>query len=201
MVSIDDKIRQIVLELLAEEGQTREGLREKPQPTCFILGKVPLIDWTVAICQIQQKVSPEMLRPGDYLLLTELSLSDLAKIALGIADTLASSWVAQALAREISVYIVKSGLEKARGRLAYQELFVSYERKLAAYGVTFTEEDNLAHLWSRRESSCHEIVTLSDLDGLEPYSRLELAPGAIVTYAAKEKIKQNHLQLCHCKQE
>lgn len=197
MSSFEDLVREIVARVLEEKEQV-----SKVEPSkLYLLGQETFSESMISSLQETYQISferPGELRVSDILVLTGLSPSQLAKAALGISDDPETELVMQALLRGTALYVLKTSELLMQANLDYQQLFVSYERRLREYGVIFSDEAQLlAQLLGQKGIGGGDVLTRTDITLLPNDSQLIIKPGSVLTYAAKELIKEKRIQVTY----
>lgn len=199
-MELDEKIKQIVLEVLDKQNsQAVENKSPKKLGICYVIGErktslpsSPLINFL----PLSEKEELPELSTKDCLLAASLSLSDLAKVALGIADNRVTKLFMQALLKTLPIYIIKEGIEGTSGSLSYQKLFVTYERTIQSYGIRFIKKEQLGSIFSSPSSKTFPAtLTLADIAHVKKFETLELSQNTVITYAAREKLHALHVQI------
>lgn len=142
-------------------------------------------------------ISPEKIRirPHDYFLVPMLSQSDLAKIALGIADNSLTKWFAFLLDRNIKVHLYREGLLRSYENKRYSALFVGYERTILEYGVAIVAKNLFLKTIQKNMNQNHGILTLTDIRSLPDNSELSVKSNTVLTMSAKDAIEEKNIRL------
>ena len=127
--------------------------------------------------------------PTDKLILNGLNLSNLSKIALGIADNYETRQIQLALKNGLEIFCITDSLEKIRGNPNYETLFVKYERVLKSFGVKFLSEERFAQeIHNSRTRS--KVLTFSDVEELAYGDTLVVDPNTILTATVKDRLNE-----------
>ena len=199
MESLDEKIRKIVLELLNNPASLSTSKKRDNKKCLLLIGRVTAdlnLDPLAKCYELKWFDGPfqgnELLNDSLEIVIPRLSLSQLAKISLGVVDDNLTDWVSSILLKSRPIYLLREGMPIVSGSKAYQVLFRRYERILTEYGIRIVTIEELVR---QKNNKLPQIVTLSDLFGLSSGSELLLQRGAIITYAAKEEIQKRGLQI------
>lgn len=195
MSTLEQLVREIVEELTTSPPTCRF---QKPKKHRLITVSFP--DFPLELLEVYDIVAEDKelknigdLTNEDLVVIGNISLSDLSKLALGIADNQVTSLGMKALLARATLFILHPELG---GNTHYQRLFVSYERTLKDFGVCFLNKGEVACRLSMSQKKGPEVMTEADVKKVSG-SFLYLEEGTILTYSAKEWLNQNGITILY----
>lgn len=134
-----------------------------------------------------------------------LSRDIIAKAALCISDVFETKWIENCIAKGLKVIVRKSGLKAFSGleSRAYVNKIMGYYEDLKSYGIEITD-DLLSFHGSDIEKdeevkpiplSSKKVITEKDIDSSFKDKTIVLNPGDIMTSLAKEKAKNQGINI------
>ncbi|MFT8318054.1 MAG: hypothetical protein ABF651_07270 [Sporolactobacillus sp.] len=145
------------------------------------------------VSETKAHVDPEALDEQTQVLFPFLSPSDLAKAALGIADTLETKWLAYCFQHRIKVAVLREGMPhfQKEASMAYRSLFASYERIVRTFGLRIVTKKQFLQ---EKIPTRNEIITSGDLENLTVNGDLVLSDDAIITPLAMDEMKRRKIR-------
>ncbi|MGO3732673.1 MAG: hypothetical protein ACTJHC_05785 [Vagococcus sp.] len=144
----------------------------------------------------------EVLSKDETLILNQLSLETLSRVAQMMPSTTEESQIIDRLLSKKSVTVLKSGREYA-SRLAtcsyaMKRDIIGYEQKWQSFGATFVEENEL-----KKKEPGKELLSVNKLKKLvrSGCKEIEILPSTIVTPLAKDFIREHQLNLIILRKE
>ncbi|MFX3616148.1 MAG: hypothetical protein ACE3JK_01285 [Sporolactobacillus sp.] len=148
-----------------------------------------------SVSEAKAYVDPEALSLDEQtqVLFPFLSPSDLAKTALGIADTLETKWLAYCFQHWIKASALHEGMPyfQKEASMAYRSLFASYERIVRTFGLRIVTKQQFLQ---EKIPTRNEIITSGDLESLTVNGDLVLSDDAIITPLAMDEIKRRKIR-------
>jgi hypothetical protein len=199
---LEELVRRIVQELILEKEPTFLPAVHKPK--VYILAEMSseiMADMDEVGKQYQlvfiDEISDSLSRRAydkEFLLIPQISKSNLAKTALGIADNRETEIIQQCLNMGMEIILWKEGLSSSspHSTLAYSKLFVTYERLIQEFGITITKKKDFLQRFQEKQQ---RVLTAKDIDGLSPNSFYKVDKEIMITNLAQEQLKEKNIQL------
>ncbi|PAD88055.1 hypothetical protein CHH55_09850 [Niallia circulans] len=199
---LEELVRRIVQELILEKEPTFLPAVHKPK--VYILAEMSseiMADMDEVGKQYQlvfiDEISDSLSRRAydkEFLLIPQISKSNLAKTALGIADNRETEIIQQCLNMGMEIILWKEGLSSSspHSTLAYSKLFVAYERLIQEFGITITKKKDFLQRFQEKQQ---RVLTAKDIDGLSPNSFYKVDKEIMITNLAQEQLKEKNIQL------
>lgn len=131
-------------------------------------------------------------RSTDFLLLTALTPSDLAKGALGIVDNFVTACFSYCFQRGLPVYRLHQAFEPPTPHCQpqYAQMFSQYDRQLQTFGLRTTS-------WSALAATQHQqkLITAEMVRELTPNTVLTVSPKTLITPLAQELLQQKQIEI------
>jgi len=199
---LEELVKRIVQELIVQKEPTL--LPEVHKPKVYILAEKSAAAVTemaevgrqyefVFIDEINSSLNKRTYNK-DFLLIPELSKSNLAKVALGIADNRETEIIQKCLDMGMEIIIWKEGLNSSspHSSLAYSKLFVTYERLIQEFGITLTKKIDFLQKFQEKQQ---RILTAKDIGDLSPNAFYKVTKETMITKLAQEQLKEKNIQL------
>ncbi|MFA9557638.1 hypothetical protein ACERII_10070 [Evansella sp. AB-rgal1] len=206
---IEEIVKKVVAEIVAQEQQ-KESQRSSTKPSLYVLGKnrdvslehIESVKKQYEIVYLSETEKQSM-KLGNWrnnqrncLLIPILSKSNLAKIALGIADNYETEVVQQWLENSMEVVVWREGLSSCTFQTSpeYSKMFVAYERTIQEFGISIMEKEAF-YRRVIKEVEQPRCLTAEDVRMIEPHSTYLISRDTIITKLAKELIQERNIQL------
>lgn len=134
----------------------------------------------------------------DCLLIPRLSKSNLAKVALGIADNVETKIIQRCLEVSMDIIIWKEGLVSSSFHIstAYSKIFVAYERIIQEFGIKIIRKE-LFQNKLKSETTKQLCLTTEDVSKIDPNVNYRISKNTIITKLAQEQLQEKNIQLIY----
>jgi len=155
------------------------------------------------VCEPAPSISPiALVRESDAIAVPILTRNSAAKIALGIADTLATNVILYALIMGKPVIAARNSAEPDGANETPPELIQlarDYLQKLSSFGVKLVDAAEIAQSVADYETgvkSGKRLVTQADITGLpDGVRQIKVARGSIITPLAKDAARERGIEI------
>lgn len=203
MDDLEYRIREILKQLLDGQGINQNFSENSEKPSLYVINGLishSLLEqfqlkYRIIVLDDYDAELYRSLKKDDCLCIAQLSLSDLAKVALGIADTTTSLFLSQAIIHNLPTYILEEGIENYGSNQAYREQVICYQRKVKSFGLKILTRERLKQQLLNHNTISKSVLTLSDIKDLTYGSEIVVMRNTVITYSAKELIKEKMIRV------